>query len=107
MRANELEAKEREQYMIEVGKKVLASESTLINRQQNEMAALRKKLEGRMNERLKLREVEHNKILQRYQNVKKEIENQQNIERNKRERAYMQNTKARPGTASNAGRSLM
>ena len=71
------------------------------------MAALRKKLEGRMNERLKLREVEHNKILQRYQNVKKEIENQQNIERNKRERAYMQNTKARPGTASNAGRSLM
>ena len=52
--------------MIEVSKKVLASESTLISRQQNEMAALRKKLEGRMNERLKLREVEHNKILQRY-----------------------------------------
>ncbi len=41
-----------------------------------------------MNERLKMREVEHNKILQRYQNVKKEIENQQNIERIKKERAY-------------------
>jgi len=39
------------------------------------MNALKKKLEGRMNERLKLREIEHNKILQRYQNVKKEIEN--------------------------------
>jgi len=39
------------------------------------MNALKKKLEGRMNEFLKLREVEHNKILQRYQNVKKEIEN--------------------------------
>ena len=75
MRANELESKEREQYMVEVSKKVLASESTLISRQQTEMAALRKKFEGRMNERLKLREVEHNKILQRYQNVKKEIEN--------------------------------
>ena len=75
VRANELESKEREQYMVEVSKKVLASESTLISRQQNEMAALRKKLEGRMNERLKLREVEHNKILQRYQNVKKETEN--------------------------------
>jgi len=86
---------------------VLASESTLINKQQNEMAALRKKLEGRMNERLKLREVEHNKILQRYQNVKKEIENQQNIEKNKKERAYQLNTKARPGTASNSGRSVM
>ena len=64
------------------------------------MSALRKKLEGRMNERLKLREVEHNKILQRYQNVKKEIENQQNIERNRRERAYYTNASSRPGTAS-------
>jgi len=71
------------------------------------MAALRKKLEGRMNERLKLREVEHNKILQRYQNVKKEIENQQNIEKNKKERAYELNTKARPGTATIGGRSVM
>ena len=30
------------------------------------MNALKKKLEGRMNEILKMREVEHNKILQRY-----------------------------------------
>jgi len=29
-----------------------------------------------MNERLKEREIEHNKILQRYQNVKKGIENE-------------------------------
>ncbi len=40
------------------------------------MNALKKKLESHMNERLKMRELEHNKILQRYQNVKKEIENQ-------------------------------
>tara|TARA_B110000305_G_C19340130_1_gene588688 strand:- start:296 stop:418 length:123 start_codon:yes stop_codon:yes gene_type:complete len=40
------------------------------------MNALKKKLEGNLNERLKLRETEHNKLLQRYQNVKKEIENQ-------------------------------
>ena len=63
--------------------------------------ALKKKLEARMNERLKLREVEHNKILQRYQNVKKEIENQQNIERIKMDRAY----KTRPSTANQ--RSIM
>ena len=60
------------------------------------MNALKKKLEANLNERLKLRETEHNKLLQRYQNVKKEIENQQNIEHNKRERAY----KTRPGTAT-------
>ena len=35
----------------------------MMQRQQNEMNALKKKLESRMNERLKLRENEHNKIL--------------------------------------------
>jgi hypothetical protein len=47
-------------------KKILAAEAKLMQKQQNEMNALKKKLEARMNERLKLREVEHNKILQRY-----------------------------------------
>ena len=40
----------------------------------NEMNALKKKLEGHLNERLKVRELEHNEILQRYQNAKKQIE---------------------------------
>lgn len=47
----------------------------MMMKQQKEMQALKKKLEAKMNERLKIRESEHNKILQRYQNVKKEIEN--------------------------------
>jgi len=74
-RAQALEEKEREQFDVACSKKILASEAQLMLKQQNEMNALKKKLEGRMNETLKLREVEHNKILQRYQNVKKEIEN--------------------------------
>ena len=57
-------------------KKVNASEANMMAQQTKEMAALKKKLEAKMNERLKIRELEHNKILQRYQNVKKEIENQ-------------------------------
>ena len=57
-------------------KKIIAAEAKLIGKQQNEMNALKKKLEANLNERLKLRETEHNKLLQRYQNVKKEIENQ-------------------------------
>jgi len=56
-------------------KKILAAEAKLMQKQQNEMGALRKKLEGKMNERLKLREVEHNEILQRYENAKKQLEN--------------------------------
>lgn len=49
--------------MVDVHKKILASEAHMMQKQSNEMAALKKKLEARMNERLKLREVEHNKIL--------------------------------------------
>ena len=45
------------------------------------MNALKKKLEANLNERLKLRETEHNKLLQRYQNVKNELEASQNLER--------------------------
>ena len=44
------------------------------------MNALKKKIEANLNERLKLRETEHNKLLKRYQNVKSEIEKQQKIE---------------------------
>ena len=66
--------------MKERHKKIIAAEAKLIQKQQNEMNALKKKLEANLNERLKLRETEHNKLLQRYQNVKKEIENSQNIE---------------------------
>ena len=57
-------------------KKIIAEEAKLIQKQQNEINALKKKLEANLNERLKLRETEHNKLMQRYQNVKKEIENQ-------------------------------
>ena len=82
-------------------KKILAAEAKLMQKQQIEMNALRKKLEGKMNERLKLREVEHNEILQRYENAKKQLENQQTLERNKLEKHY----RTRPGTAQ--GRSVM
>lgn len=89
--------------MKERHKKIIAAESKLIQKQQNEMNALKKKLEANLNERLKLRETEHNKLLQRYQNVKKEIENQQNIERIKFERAFKGQQMGRPGTAQQRG----
>lgn len=71
-----MEEDERERYMQQRHKKIVAAEAKLIQKQQNEMAALKKKIEANMNERLKQREFEHNKLLQRYQNVKKELENQ-------------------------------
>ena len=74
------------------------------------MNILKMKLVSNLNERLKLRETEHNKLLQSYQNVKKENENQQNIERIKLEKtmaAYSAKIgyAKRPGTAQQ--RSIM
>lgn len=86
--------------MKERQKKIIAAEAKLIQKQQNEMNALKKKLEANLNERLKLRETEHNKLLQRYQNVKKEIQNQQAIEMAKFEKQYNTVTALRPPTAS-------
>lgn len=60
--------------MNERHKKIITAEAKLINKQSMEMNALKKKLEANLNERLKLRENEHNKLLKRYQNVKSEIE---------------------------------
>ena len=100
-----LEQKEKEKLLEEVRRKVNAAEANLINKQSKEMAALQKKLESKMLDRMKMREVEHNKILQRYQNVRKEIESQQNIERQKRERAYK--VSERPGTGNSMQRSVM
>ncbi len=60
--------------MNERHKKIITAEAKLINKQSMEMNALKKKLEANLNERLKLRETEHNKLLKRYQNVKSEIE---------------------------------
>lgn len=57
-------------------KKMAAAEAKLISKQQNEMAALRKRIEAGENEQKKQRAVDLEKLLQRYQNVKKELENQ-------------------------------
>ena len=99
--ANEQEENERQQHMDSRLKKILAAESKLMQKQQTEMSGLTKKLEGKMNEYLKKREQEHNQILQCYENSKKQVENQQILERKKLE----QHHKTRPSTAK--GRSMM
>ena len=58
-----MEDEERERYMQQRHKKIVAAEATLIQKQANEMNALRKKIETGMNERLKQREIEHNKYV--------------------------------------------
>lgn len=67
--------------------KIASSEQTLINKQMNEMGALRKKIEAGVKEQEKQRAKELERLLQRYQNVKKELDNQHRIQKNKLEQA--------------------
>ena len=61
-----------------------------------------------MNERLKLREIEHNEILQRYENAKKQLENQQTVERNRLEKHYQTRpVQGHNKTASTVDKSVM
>jgi hypothetical protein len=52
------------------------------------MAALRKKCENALNEDRTLRDEQQLKMVQRYNNVKRELENQQNLERIKLEKQF-------------------
>ena len=56
-------------------------------------------------EQKKQRQLDLERLLQRYQNVKSELESQQNIERIKKERVYATAATARPGP--NSGRSVL
>lgn len=75
-----LEEEEIEKFAEERQKKMVTAEATMIQKQQQEMNALKKKLESALNAKLKVREQEHSKLLQRYQNVRGEIEGQQKNE---------------------------
>lgn len=52
-----------------------------MQKQANALHALTKKLENLENEDKRIREAEHDKMILRYNNVKKELETQQSIER--------------------------
>ena len=51
------------------------------------MQALKKRIASSVDEQRKTRALELERLLQRYQNIKKELENQQQLERIKKERA--------------------
>ena len=75
-KAQELEAKERMKYEQERDKKIILLENKIIKRQEVEMESLRKRIIAGENEQKKQRALDLERMFQRYQNVKKELENQ-------------------------------
>ncbi|CDW87163.1 UNKNOWN [Stylonychia lemnae] len=84
----ELSKEEEEKYSQVRQKKIVAAETLMIQKQQQQMNALRKKCDNSMSEDRKLREQQHEKMLQKYSNVKREIESQQSLERIKLEKLF-------------------
>lgn len=111
VRAQKLEKSEIARYEEERNGKIMKSEEKLFQQQDNEMEALRKRIIAGENEQKKQRALELERMFQRYQNVKKELENQHKMERIRLEKgnafdpnaSKMSRMSARPKTASNRG----
>ena len=111
IRAQKLEKLEMGRYEEERNGKIMKSEEKLFQQQDNEMEALRKRIIAGENEQKKQRALELERMFQRYQNVKKELENQHKMERIRLEKGQtfdanasrMSRMSARPKTASSRG----
>lgn len=111
IRSQKLEKEEKARYEEERNGKIMKSEEKLFQQQDNEMEALRKRIIAGENEQKKQRALELERMFQRYQNVKKELENQHKMERIRLEKGQsfdpnasrMSKMSARPKTASSRG----
>ena len=110
VRAQKLEKFETEKYMDDRRLKMEGLENKLFQAQEKEMEALRKRIIAGENEQKKQRALELERMFQRYQNVKKELENQHKMERIRLEKGQtfdpnaskMSKASQRPQTAKNA-----
>ena len=112
VRAQKLEKFEHDKYMEDRAIKIENLEQKLFQKQENEMDALRKRIIAGENEQKKQRAIELERMFQRYQNVKKELESQHKMERIRLEKGQtfdpnasrMSKMSCRPMTASRKGK---
>jgi hypothetical protein len=81
MRADQLEAWELEKLRNSTQQGMYSKEAQFRRRQTNELLALQKRIQTGRDEQKKQRQRDLETLLQRYQNVKSELETQQNLER--------------------------
>ncbi|KAL4460358.1 hypothetical protein ABPG74_000109 [Tetrahymena malaccensis] len=80
LKRNQLEKTENQQWMNTRNEKIRKQLTLLKQRQQNELNALRQRINSGKEEQRKNRSIELERLLQKYQNVKKELEVQQQME---------------------------
>ena len=100
MRADQLEAWELEKLRNSTQQGMYSKEAQFRRRQTNELLALQKRIQTGRDEQKKLRQRDLECLLQRYQNVKSELETAQNLERIRMDR-YAGQTPATMGIVGN------
>jgi len=79
-RCMKLEKEETDRYLVQREKKILNQKSQLEQKQINELNALRKRISTGQDEQRKARSLELERLLQKYQNMRKELEAQHQLE---------------------------
>lgn len=80
-RAIEIEAQEKLKFEAIREQKIASKEAQMAQKQNIELQALKKRINTSIDEQRKSRAIELERLLQRYQNIKKELESQQQLER--------------------------
>jgi len=81
LKSDALEAWELEKWRNQKQQEMFQREAKFKHRQQQELLALQKRIQTGREEQKKQRQMDLERLLQRYQNVKSELEAQQNLER--------------------------
>mmetsp|Transcript_27761 Transcript_27761/g.40890 ORF Transcript_27761/g.40890 Transcript_27761/m.40890 type:complete len:266 (-) Transcript_27761:2499-3296(-) len=102
-KADKLEEFETEKWIRRKQKEMFQQENKFKNTKQQELSALQKRIQTGREEQKKQRHVDLERLLQRYQNVKNELEAQQNLERINSEKQN-NSTGTTVGTNSTGGR---
>jgi len=100
IKADLLEAQELDRYHQQEAQKNANKEQQYVVKQSQEIAALQKRIQTGRDELKKQRQLELERLLQRYQNVKNELESQQNIERLRAEKYLMKTLFPTGGSSS-------
>merc|ERR1719272_1116906 len=103
LKSDALEAWELEKWRNQKQQQIFQRETKFKHRQQQELLALQKRIQTGREEQKKQRQMDLERLLQRYQNVKSELEAQQNLERIRMDK-YAGQTAATMGTAKTRGR---
>jgi len=106
LRADALEEGERQRMSAERDQQFSIAEVKFLHKQEQELNALRQRIQAGSEEQRKARQLDLERLLQRYHNVKAELEAQQNVERHKQRKglssassARLSSSQVRPGSA--------